>query len=78
MLVSEFLSRDVELGSAASGLIGHYPFHDDQHPGLEINKKGNYWHFFAGCGGGAILDFWMHWRHCDFKTAVKELTELLL
>jgi hypothetical protein len=28
--------------------------------------------------GEGIIDFWMRWRDIDFKTAVKELADMLL
>ncbi|MHA2433799.1 MAG: CHC2 zinc finger domain-containing protein, partial [Candidatus Thorarchaeota archaeon] len=43
-----------------------------------VNDEGNYWHCFAGYGGGSVIDFWMNWRECDFTTAIKELAEMLL
>lgn len=43
-----------------------------------MNDKEDYWHCFAGCGGGSVIDFWTEWRGCDFGMAVRELAELLL
>ena len=57
---------------------GQCPFHDDQVASLSVNPQDNYWHCFAGCGGGSTIDFWMHWRKADFVTAVAELSEMLL
>jgi DNA primase len=54
------------------------PFHNDQHPSLGVNAEKNYWYCFAGCGGGSVIDFWMKWRGCDFKTAVTELAGMVL
>jgi DNA primase len=68
----------VGLNPTASGTVGLCPFHDDHNPSLGVNDEGNYWHCFAGCGGGSVIDFWMGWKKCDFTTAVKELTEMLL
>lgn len=76
--VLEFISQFVELKPTASGAIGRCPFHDDQHPSLGVNDKGNYWHCFAGCGGGSVIDFWMRLKSCDFTSAVTELASLLL
>ena len=59
-------------------LMGLCPFHDDHHPSFGANDAENYWHCFAGCGGGSVIDFWMKWRKCDFKTAVKELARMML
>jgi hypothetical protein len=64
--------------SSQEGSIGLCPFHDDEHPSFGVNDEGNYWHCFAGCGGGNVIDFWMKYRNCNFMTAVKELAEMLL
>jgi hypothetical protein len=50
--VLEFVSRYVELKPTASGAVGLCPFHDDHHPSFGVNEAGNYWHCWAGCGGG--------------------------
>jgi DNA primase len=42
-----------------------------------VSDEGNYWHCFAGCSGGSVIDFWIKWRRCDFKTAVKELAKMM-
>jgi hypothetical protein len=76
--VLEFVSQYVELKPTASGAIGLCPFHDDHHPSLGVNDSGNYWHCFAGCGGGSVIDFYMKWKRCDFLTALIELAEKLL
>ena len=73
--VLEFVSRYVELRPTASGAIGLCPFHNDEHPSFGVNVEQNYWHCFAGCGGGSVIDFWMRWRECDFTTAVRELAD---
>jgi hypothetical protein len=76
--VLEFVSQYVELNPTSNGAIGLCPFHDDHHPSFGVSKDGDYWHCFAGCGGGSIIDFWMKWNKCDFTKAVKELAEILL
>jgi DNA primase len=58
--------------------MGLCPFHDDRHPNFCINEEGNYWHCFAGRGGGSVIDFWMKRQGCDFTMAVTELSEMLL
>jgi hypothetical protein len=78
MTVLEFVSQYVDLKPTASGAVGLCPFHDDHHPSFGVNTEGNYWHCFAGCGGGSVIDFWMKWRKCDFATAVRELAEMVL
>jgi DNA primase len=42
-----------------------------------VHEKGNYWHCFAGCGGGSIIDFWMKWKKIEFGEAVHQLEEML-
>jgi hypothetical protein len=72
--VTDFVSRYVELTPNGHGLC---PFHDDHVKSFSVNIEGNYWHCFTGCGGGDIINFWMLWRKCDFKTAIPELEEIL-
>ena len=57
---------------------GQCPFHDDQVASLAVNDEGNYWHCFACETGGSIIDFWMRYRHYNFKRALKELADMLL
>jgi hypothetical protein len=73
--VQSFVRQYVELTSAGRG---HCPFHDDQNSSFSINEEENYWHCFAGCGGGSVIDFWMQYKNVDFNEAVKELARLLL
>ncbi|MDQ4077807.1 MAG: CHC2 zinc finger domain-containing protein [Chloroflexota bacterium] len=73
--VLEFVSQYVPLSSSGKGQC---PCHDDQWPSFSVNDKAGYWHCFAGCGGGSIIDFWQKWRSCDFTTTVTELAEMLL
>ena len=73
--VLDFVGQYVELSPNGRGLC---PFHDDQRSSFSVNIEQNYWSCFAGCGGGSIIDFWMKWRKCEFKMAVKELANKLL
>jgi len=73
MSVLEFVSQYVELRPVRGGAAGLCPFHDDKRPSFSVNDRGNYWHCFAGCGGGSVIDFWMKWRKCSYETAKKEL-----
>jgi len=73
--VLDFVSQYVELSPAGRGLC---PFHDDQQDSFAVNTEKNYWHCFAGCGGGSIIDFWMKWQGSDFKSAIRELVGILL
>ena len=35
------------------------PFHDDSHRSFGVNEERNFWHCYAGCGGGSVIDFMM-------------------
>ena len=73
--VQDFVGQYMELTSAGSG---HCPFHDDQNSSFSVNDAENYWHCFAGCGGGSVIDFWMKYKNLSFKDAIKELANILL
>jgi hypothetical protein len=78
--VLEFVSRYVQLDERN---LGFCPFHDDQIKSFGIHSDQNYWHCFAGCGGGSIIDFWMKWRERhgqdnSLKATVTELRHMLL
>ncbi|MBZ0285209.1 MAG: hypothetical protein K8L97_31030 [Anaerolineae bacterium] len=73
--VYDFVSQYVELDRNGKG---YCPFHDDTHMSLGISQDGNFWHCFAGCGGGSIIDFYMKFEGKDFKQAVSDLAHLLL
>jgi len=76
--VLEFVSRYIDLKPTASSAISLCPFHDDHHPRFGAKVDGNYWHGFAGCGGGSVIDSWMKWSKCDFTTAVRQLAGMML
>ncbi len=73
--VLTFVSHYVELSPSGRGRC---PFHDDQHASFSVNIEKNYWHCFAGCGSGSIIDFWMKWKGTDFTQTVRELATMLL
>jgi hypothetical protein len=78
--VPDFVGRFVELDRQGRG---HCPFHDDRHQSFQVSEDGNFWHCYAGCGGGSIVDFWMKWREThgqggSFTETIKELREMLL
>jgi hypothetical protein len=78
--VLEFVSRYVPLDDRN---LGYCPFHDDQMKSFGVHPDQNYWHCFAGCGGGSVIDFWMKWRErngqdSSFKATVTELRQMLL
>lgn len=72
----DFLSNYIELTPTSSGAVGLCPFHDDHRPSLGVNETGNYWHCFAGCGGGSIIDFWVKWRGVNFEESVRQLATI--
>jgi hypothetical protein len=74
--VYDFIRGFVQLKESGETAVGKCPFHDDEHPSFSVNIEENYWHCFAGCGGGSIIDFWMKWNDCDFYTATTELAEM--
>ncbi|MBA3533347.1 MAG: hypothetical protein H0T73_15610, partial [Ardenticatenales bacterium] len=72
--VRSLVSRYVDLSPSG---VGYCPFHEDDCPSFAVNDAGNYWHCFAGCGGGSVIDFWMKKHKCDFRTAVAQLAHLM-
>lgn len=73
----DFIGAYIELKPVASGAVGICPFHNDTRPSLGVNRAGSYWHCFAGCGSGSIIDFWMRYKGVNFSQAVNELGSLL-
>lgn len=78
--VYDYVSQYVPLDERGRGLC---PFHPDRHASFSVNAFENYWHCFAGCGGGSIIDFAMKWREThgedgSFTATVKALAETLL
>ena len=76
--VLEFVGRYVDLEPTKSGAVGRCPFHADHRPSFGVNDEGNYWHCFAGCGGGAVTDFWMRWRGSDFTMGERDTSHCTL
>ncbi len=72
--IGEMVSRYVDLDSKGRGRC---PFHDDQHPSFSVNFDEGYWHCFAGCGGGSVIDFWMKLNNMTFVEAVSDLAVML-
>jgi hypothetical protein len=61
---------------------GFCPFHDDEHQSFGVHEGRNFWHCYAGCGGGSVIDFWMKWREvhgldASFTATITELAHLL-
>lgn len=78
--VYDYVSQYVQLDEHGRGLC---PFHPDHHSSFSVNVSENYWHCFAGCGGGSIIDFTMKWREThgedgSFTATIKALAERLL
>lgn len=78
--VFEFVSQYVELDPQGRG---YCPFHDDQHKSFQVSQERNFWHCYANCGGGSVIDFWMKWReahHEDagFTETITDLAKMLL
>jgi hypothetical protein len=76
-LVTQY--ANINLDAQGRGLC---PFHEDEHTSFGVNITGNYWHCWAGCGGGSVIDFWMKWRELhgqsgDFKETIKDLVQRL-
>ena len=69
----QFIGTHVELTPSGKA---HCPFHDDQHMSFSVNREGNYWNCFAGCGGGDIIHFWEKWRKISRREAIAELARL--
>ncbi len=77
--VYAFVSQYVALNERGQG---HCPFHNDHHASFSVDQERNYWHCFAGCGGGSVIDFWIKWREmhgqdADFTATIKDLAEIL-
>lgn len=78
--VYEFVSQYVTLDERG---VGRCPFHDDRHPSFSVNQAENFWHCFAGCGSGSIIDFAMKWRELhgedgSFTATITDLARMLL
>jgi hypothetical protein len=78
--VLDFVSRYVVLDERTKGIC---PFHDDHVKSFQVNEQANYWHCYAGCGGGSIIDFWSRWREIQgqdgsFIATITELAQVLL
>ena len=78
--VKAFISQFVDLNAQNRG---YCPFHDDSRMSFGVNEAKNFWHCFAGCGGGSIIDFWQRWRELhgqddSFAATVKDLATILL
>jgi hypothetical protein len=62
---------------------GHCPLHPDKHQSFGVNREKNYWHCWAGCGGGSVIDFIMCLRErngedSSFTATVLAMREMFL
>jgi hypothetical protein len=62
---------------------GHCPFHEDKHKSFGVNRQKNYWHCWAGCGGGSVIDFMMRLRQQNgeddsFTATISAMREMFL
>jgi len=73
--VRNFVSRYIRLSRAGTGLC---PLHDDHVDSFSVDDSCNFWYCFACEIGRSIIDFWMFYWDCDFKTTVKQLETMLL
>ena len=69
----DVVGQYVDLRPVASGYIGLCPFHPDTVPSFGINTQGNFWHCFAGCGGGDLAHFYAKLKNLTYTQAVEEL-----
>ncbi len=70
--IGEMVAPYVDLDAKGRGRC---PFHDDVHPSFSVNFDEGYWHCFAGCGGGSVIDFWMKLHNMTFPEAVSDLSQ---
>ncbi len=72
----------LKLGLERPKSTGNYksPHHDDKSPSLAINKEGTYFQDYSGGGDdetkGSCIDLYMYVTNCDFKEAVKQLSDM--
>lgn len=73
--VKAFISQFVDLNAQNRG---YCPFHDDARMSFGVNEQKNFWHCFAGCGAGSVIDFWSKWRelHGQDSNFVATITQL--
>jgi hypothetical protein len=69
----KFVSKFIELKETKGGAVGLCPFHEDDKPSFGVNKEGNYWHCFAGCGSGDAVKFLMRFKGITYRQAQEEV-----
>ena len=73
----DFVGCYMELKTASNGAIRYCPLDENKVLRSSVNRIGNYWHCFAGCCGGSIIDFYMKLKDVEFGRAVHDLKDLL-
>lgn len=74
----EVLQREgIALRRSGTGFVGRCPFHEEKTGSFNVgSQRPDRAHCF-GCGwSGDIVEYWMHAREVDFKTAVEQLASL--
>src|SRR3989304_1605687 len=56
--------------------LGLCPFHDDTHASLSVNLTNGLYNCFACNAKGDVFQFYQDYMKVDFKTALKEITEM--
>lgn len=58
-----------------SGFV-HSIYHTEKTPSLKIYPESNTFYDYSSSQGGSVIDFWMGFYNCDFKTAIDDLAKL--
>jgi len=56
-------------------LVGHCPFHDDEHPSFVVYPETNSYHCFGCSAHGTVIDYVMQIYNLSFKEAVRWLCQ---
>ena len=73
VLLSEVISKTVNLSKKGSDFIGLCPFHNEKTPSFTVSNDKGFYHCF-GCGAhGDVISFIMEKESIDFKEAIKIL-----
>ena len=73
VLLSDVISKTVNLSKKGSDFIGLCPFHNEKTPSFTVSNDKGFYHCF-GCGAhGDVISFIMEKESVDFKEAIKVL-----
>ena len=73
VLLSDVISKTVNLSKKGSDFIGLCPFHNEKTPSFTVSNDKGFYHCF-GCGAhGDVISFIMEKESIDFKEAIKIL-----